>query len=322
MKEAVDKGWIPVRPLPGIDPKVYYFTGMNPLRRWPAPQIARKHLWPKLAMIVERQHEAEYVVADGATSCCRPPGWYERDLIKYTEAYIPYVVLNGKVVEPLGESKSEWEISGLLAKKIQERARARGVATVRDAAMKGEVDLSTVYDKWTRDGKYHETDPRAALDEILRNSKLTGNKGYDEAAKTGVLPVVHAEGGPAPLWALGTRYRPGRTVFPHERFVQEKEAWPTYSGRQQFLIDHPWFEEAGEALPVHKEPPKAGGDHPLLLTGGHTRWSIHAIWRDSSLMLRLQRGEPVVYVSVKDARSATSPTATGSASSATSASSR
>ncbi len=114
--------------------------------------------------------------------------------------------------------------------------------------------------------------------------------------------MVHAEGGPAPLWALGTRYRPGRTVFPHERFVQEKEAWPTYSGRQQFLIDHPWFEEAGEALPVHKEPPKAGGDHPLLLTGGHTRWSIHAIWRDSSLMLRLQRGEPVAYVSVKDAR--------------------
>jgi len=130
------------------------------------------------------------------------------------------------------------EISGLLAKKIQERARARGVTTVRDAAMKGEVDLSTVYDRWTLDGKYRETDPRAALDEILRSSKLTGNKGYDEAAKTGMLPVVHAEGGPAALWALGTRYRPGHTVFPHERFVQEKEAWPTYSGRQQFLIDH------------------------------------------------------------------------------------
>ena len=301
MKEAVEKGWIPVRPLPGIDPKVYYFTGMNPLRRWPAPQIAKKHLWPKLAMIasVNTKMSTSSLMGDIVLPAA---GWYERDLIKYTEAYIPYVVLNQKVVEPLGESKSEWEITGLLAKKIQERARARGVTTVRDAAMKGEVDLSTVYDRWTLDGKYRETDPRAALDEILRSSKLTGYKGYDEAAKTGMLPVVHAEGGPAALWALGTRYRPGHTVFPHERFVQEKEAWPTYSGRQQFLIDHPWFEEAGETLPVHKEPPKGGGDHPLLLTGGHTRWSIHAIWRDSSLMLRLQRGEPVVFVAGKDAR--------------------
>jgi nitrate reductase alpha subunit len=50
-------------------------------------------------------------------------------------------------------------------------------------------------------------------------------------------------------------------------------------GRQQFLIDHPWYVEAGEALPVHKEPPKAGGDFPIRLTGGHTRWSIHALSR-------------------------------------------
>ena len=301
MQEAVDKGWIPVRPLPGIDPKVYYFTGMNPLRRWPAPQIAEKVLWPKLSLIasVNTKMSTSSLMGDIVLPAA---GWYERDLIKYTEAYLPYVVLNQKVVEPLGESKSEWEITGLLAKKIQERAKARGVTKVRDAAMKGEVDLTTVYDTWTADGKHSETDPRAALDEILKNNKLTGNKGYDEAAKTGVLPVVHAEGKPAALWALGTRYQPGKTVFPHERFVKEKEAWPTFSGRQQFLIEHPWYEEAGERLPVHKEPPKAGGDHPLLLTGGHTRWSIHAIWRDSSLMLQLQRGEPAVFVAVKDAK--------------------
>ena len=301
MKEAVEKGWIPVRPLPGIDPKVFYFTGVNPLRRWPAPQVALKHLWPKLSLIasVNTKMSTSSLMSDIVLPAA---GWYERDLIKYSQAYIPYVVLNQKVVEPLGESKSEWEISGLLAKKIQERARARGVSTVRDAAMKGTVDLSKLYDKWSLDGKYRETDPRAALDEILKNNKLTGGMSYDEAAKTGLLPVVHAEGGPAPLWAVGTRYRPGHTVFPHERFVKEKEAWPTFSGRQQFLIEHPWFEEAGETLPVHKEPPKAGGDHPLLITGGHTRWSIHAIWRDSALMLRLQRGEPVVFVAVKDAR--------------------
>ncbi len=301
MKEAVEKGWIPVRPLPGIEPRVYYFTGVNPLRRWPAPQIALEHLWPKLSMIVSvnTKLSTSGMMADIVLPAA---GWYERDMIKYSQAYLPYIVLNGKAVEPLGESKSEWEITGLLAKKIQERARERAVSTVRDAAMKAEVDLATVYDQWTDGGRLSETNPRAALDEILRSNDGTGNLGYDEAAKTGLLPVVRAEGGPALLWATATRYERGRTVYPHGRFVQEKEAWPTYSGRQQFLIEHPWFEEAGESLPVHKEPPKSGGDHPLLLTGGHTRWSIHAIWRDSSLMLQLQRGEPAVYVAVKDAK--------------------
>ena len=53
MKEALEKGWIPIRPRPGTDPKVFVFTGPNPLRRWPSPQTARKHLWPKLDMIVD-----------------------------------------------------------------------------------------------------------------------------------------------------------------------------------------------------------------------------------------------------------------------------
>ncbi len=55
-------------------------------------------------------------------------------------------------------------------------------------------------------------------------------------------------------------------------------------------------------LPVHKDPPKAGGDYPLTLSGGHTRWSIHAAWRDDARMLRLQRGGPIMYMSTSDAQ--------------------
>jgi nitrate reductase alpha subunit len=55
-------------------------------------------------------------------------------------------------------------------------------------------------------------------------------------------------------------------------------------------------------LPTHKDPPAAGGDHPFTMTGGHTRWSIHAVWRDHALLMRLQRGEPVVFVNKADAR--------------------
>jgi len=86
-------------------------------------------------------------------------------------------------------------------------------------------------------------------------------------------------------------------------FVERKNPWPTLTGRQQFYIDHQWFLEAGEELLVHKEPVDAGGKYPLRMTGGHTRWSMHSIWRASEELNRLQRGEPVAYISVDDARS-------------------
>jgi anaerobic selenocysteine-containing dehydrogenase len=299
VKEAVEKGWIPIRPLPGTEPRVFIFTGANPLRRWPAPQVAQKNLWPKLDLIVDVNFKAG-TSGMNADLILPAAGYYERDSLKYSQAYLPYLVLCEKAVEPLGEAKPEWEIFGLLARTIQERARARDVGAVR-GSVGGEVDLATLYDDWSQNGEFHENDPRAALDWILRMTDSGGNKGFSEAEKTGVLPVVAAEGAPHSLYALGTDYRPGRTLYPHARFIEKKEAWPTFSGRQQFLIDHPWYEEVGETLPVHKEPPKAGGDHPLRLTGGHTRWSIHATWRDVSLMLHLQRGEPAVWISKRDA---------------------
>jgi DMSO reductase family type II enzyme molybdopterin subunit len=298
MKESIDKGWIPIRPQPGIDPKVFVFTGPNPLRRWPSPQVAEKHLWPKLDWIVDVNFK---VGTSGMKADLILPtsGYYERDSLKYTQAYIPYLIMCEKAVEPLGESKPEWEIFGLLARKVQERARQRGVAEVKDS-VGATVNLATVYDHWSADGKHHESDPKAALEVILRGTGSTGKKGLADV-RNGLLPIVEVSSAPNPLYALGTEFKPGRTLYPHADFVENKVAWPTLSGRQQFLIDHPWYEEMGETLPVHKEPPKAGGEYPLRLTGGHTRWSIHATWRDSSLMLRLERGEPVVFLNARDA---------------------
>jgi nitrate reductase alpha subunit len=91
-------------------------------------------------------------------------------------------------------------------------------------------------------------------------------------------------------------------VAPLRDFVEKKRPYPTLTGRQQFYVDHPWFLELGEELPTHKDPPAAGGDHPLTLTSGHTRWSIHSLWRDHALMLQLQRGEPLVLLNDGDAR--------------------
>jgi DMSO reductase family type II enzyme molybdopterin subunit len=300
MDEAVSKGWIPIRPEPGTDPKVFIFTGANPLRRWPAPQFAKEKLWPKFDMIVDVNFKAG-VSGMNADIILPTSGYYERDSLKYSQAYVPYLILCEKAVEPLGESKPEWEIFGLLARAIQERAKLRGVSEVLNSAG-GTTDLSTVYDEWSHGGTFHESDPLAPLEKILRDTRVTGGKGLEDAKETGMLPVVEASGGPSSLYAVGSDFQPGHTLYPHARFVEGKEVWPTFSGRQQFLIEHPWYEEMGEALPVHKDSPKAGGDYPLRLTGGHTRWSIHATWRDSRLMLQLQRGEPAIFMAALDAK--------------------
>jgi nitrate reductase alpha subunit len=83
--------------------------------------------------------------------------------------------------------------------------------------------------------------------------------------------------------------------------TEKKQPWPTLTRRIQFCIDHPFYNELGETLPVHKDDPTIAGDYPLKLTGGHTRWSIHASWRDEKHMLQLTRGEPVAFISVEDA---------------------
>ena len=69
----------------------------------------------------------------------------------------------------------------------------------------------------------------------------------------------------------------------------------------QFLIEHPWFVEAGEDLPVHKDPPKMGGDYPFKMTGGHNRWSIHSMNMGNPVLLQTHRGEPHAVMHPEDA---------------------
>ncbi len=299
VNEALAKDWMPVYPKPGKDPKMLIFTGPNPLRRWPAPQAALEHLWPKLDLIVNPNVRmcTTGLYADYLLPCA---GYYEKASIKYTQSYLPYVVVGDRAVLPLGESKPEWELFGLLAKKIQERARQRGVGKIRDG-FGAEHDLQNVYELWTRNGEFPETNPEKALAYILEKSACSEGYAWSDVRHKGAVPIKGI-GEYVPTNAVCSDYTPGQTVYPSQWFGEKKQPWPTLTGRQQFYIDHPWYLEAGEELPVHKEPPPAGGNYPLRMTGGHTRWSIHAIWRDQRHMLRLQRGEPVMYMNDHDAQ--------------------
>lgn len=306
--EALAAGWQPIHPRAPKRPRFLYYSGPNPLRRWPNPRVIRDSLWASIETIVtlDFRMSTSAMWSDYVLPGC---GYYEKPGIKYTSTYVPYVVVGDRAVPPLYESKHEWDVAFLLAEKIQERARERGTAPYRDATG-GEHHLDRLYDEMSADGTYTpgpEGEERA-LDFILQYSAITRNSGLGEgawakAAEKGMVKIKAVQ--PSALAVMFNSvysdYTEDRPLYSCGWFVERKNPWPTVTGRQQFYIDHPWFLDVGEELLVHKEPVAAGGQYPLRMTGGHTRWSMHSIWRASEELLRLQRGEPVAYLSVADA---------------------
>jgi nitrate reductase alpha subunit len=82
---------------------------------------------------------------------------------------------------------------------------------------------------------------------------------------------------------------------PFQFFAVNKRPWPTLTGRQQFYIDHDVFFSMGVELPVYKAPVDAD-KYPLRFNTPHSRHAIHSTFKDNPLMLRLQRGGPMVEI--------------------------
>ena len=306
MQEIFGQGWQSVSPQPPKRPRFLYFSGVNPLRRWPRAKVIRDSLWKSFETIVTCDFRMSWsgMWSDYILPAC---GYYEKPGIKYTETWLPYVNVGDRAVQPLYDSKHEWDIGFLMAKKIQERAIARGMESFTDSQGR-EHPLSTMYDEMTADSPYREGEAGevAALDFIMQHSAITrasnlGENAWSKAADVGLIKIEAVDPA-ATTMSHYSDYEPDQPMNQMDYFIHGKEPWPTLTGRQQFYIDHEWFLEVGEELVVHKEPPQAGGPYPLWLTGGHTRWSTHSIARTVTPLLRLQRGEPVVYISEADAR--------------------
>ncbi|MBI5503955.1 MAG: molybdopterin-dependent oxidoreductase [Deltaproteobacteria bacterium] len=298
LKTSLERKWVPVYPAPGKDPKVFIVNSINPLRRWAAPQLALKHLWPKFDLVVNINFQMS---TTGMHSDILLPAaaFYEKIGIKYAWCFLPYLVLNDKAVEPQGESRNEWWIYGSIAERVQKRARAKGVATAKDAHG-NERDLSQLFDAYTEAGVLDPADPRTGMNYIFERTEICEGTTWDEAIKRGVIPIKRHQ----PYGMLNNICSDvdfTKPLYPNSWQVDGKESWPTMTGRQQFRLEHDWYVAAGEALPVHKPAPAAGGNYPLRMTGGHTRWSVHTIWRGEPNLLRLQRGEPVLYMNADDA---------------------
>ena len=97
--------------------------------------------------------------------------------------------------------------------------------------------------------------------------------------------------------------------------VHELIPWRTLTGRQQFYQDHAWMVAFGEGLSSYRPPVdtkataamfgKRGNGNPeiqLNFITPHQKWGIHSTYSDNLLMLTLNRGGPVIWLSETDAK--------------------
>ncbi|WP_343079286.1 nitrate reductase subunit alpha [Ostreiculturibacter nitratireducens] len=100
--------------------------------------------------------------------------------------------------------------------------------------------------------------------------------------------------------------------------VHELIPWRTVSGRQQLYQDHEWMQAFGEFFVTWRPPvdlktitaaatSALGGSEKHVVLNfitPHQKWGIHSTYSDNLLMLTLNRGGPVVWISENDAKTA------------------
>ena len=297
LEESYSKGW-QIRP-PQTKQRIFFEVGGNILRRARAYTVLEDTLVKELELLVTLDWRmsntalhSDYVLPAA--------GWYEKDDILWATPLAPYIHIISRAVAPPGESKPDYAIQCLLLKALQNRAKARGIRHFKDR--KGEQRrLDKVYDDFTFGGRFSEDKPEAILEHILSQTSNLADitwpqlkeKGFERVTDLGMnfINIGNA-----------TDIKPNQTITANTWHTDKKHPWPTLTRRIQFYIDHPYYLEQREQLPVHKDSPAIGGNYPLMLNGAHTRWSIHAAWRDDPNLLRLGgRGEPTVWIGTHDA---------------------
>jgi DMSO reductase family type II enzyme molybdopterin subunit len=303
------EGWTLVRPAPHKKPRVYLGVAGSTLRRTRGgfKQLLDKdnNLWfgdDPLKLIVSMDLRMS-TTAYFSDIVLPASGFYEKTDFRFATMHTNFLTFTDKAVQPQGESKPEWEAFALLAKKLQELARQRELGEYEDDGGR-HYRLDDVYDVYTMHGAFKERDDEKLAEEMIKDTVRAGalpeKTDLKEVRKRGVIRFTGL-GMDAVGLNVATDIKPGETISPLRWHTERKIPYPTFARRIQFYIDHDWFLEAGEELPVHKPPPRMGGNYPLVMNSGHQRWSIHSIWTANETILRTHRGHPLVIMNPKDA---------------------
>ncbi|MFQ5666128.1 MAG: molybdopterin-dependent oxidoreductase [Candidatus Binatia bacterium] len=301
-QEACEKGWWDTtdEQTRQAEPRFLIEVGGNLLRRQRGgARMLLEHLWPKLKMIVsvDWRINTTGLYADYILPAAQH---YEKLNQPYSSPMHMHVLLIDKAAEPPGEARSEWQIIQGLARALTARAQARGVGPW--PRENGEpVPLDNLWNWITKNGAL--ADDAKLIDEIFRDSAVLGTIPADTTLDTmrqkGAVRAI-GWGDSAMMVCQQSPLEPHKTHTPFRNHVEQLKPYPTLNRRASFYIDHDWYLEAGEELPVHKDNPRHGGDFPLRLTSGHPRWSIHSMNHTSRVILGTHRGYPVMYMNPDD----------------------
>lgn len=304
VNEAMEKGWWKGNDHPTVDEphRVLFNIGSNLLRMQRGGQrMLLENLWPSLNMIVTMDFRLS-TTALYSDYILPMAQHHEKTNTNYTLNDTMFVALGDKVVEPQGEARSEYQASLAISKALTERAKARGMLEVQ----KGDgttVRLDTFYDDLTLNGALVDDD--VCFDEGFRDSAVLGTMPPDTSLETmrekGWVRFTSLGGAPSAL-AQASDVKPDETFAPYRWQTEKKEPYPTLTRRAQFYIDHEWYLEAGEELPVHKETPIMGGEHPFILTSGHSRAGVNGMHSTDKTMMATTRGVPVAHINDADAK--------------------
>jgi anaerobic selenocysteine-containing dehydrogenase len=294
-REAVDNRWIPDF---GRTPwKMGFMAGHNPGNWRASAEGWRQNAFLKLETIVAMTPNMS-VTAMYSDYVLPIADHYERqDFVM--EGRTPYVQVIDQAVPPLGEAVDDWAALERLIKGISERAAARGIAPVKHTVYGNAVesDYAEAHELFVtvvgKDGQPYKVEGTKDIAQfIIENSFGMSEVSFDQLMKKGFVRVDDADGVQFGKNSNYSYYVLART--------RDKLPYETLTGRQQFYFDHDWFLQEGEALPEHRAPLKLDG-YGLRLTMGHARHGVHSMWRDDSLLVALQRGEPDVFVNPTDA---------------------
>ncbi len=303
-EEAIANGWWQGldHPRPDEPPKMLIECGGNMLRRtrggW--TQLG-ENLWDRLDLIVSIDFRLNFT---GLNSDIVLPAaqHYEKVNLHIPTSHVMNLTFSDRNADPAGEAKPEWEIYQIILKRFAERAQARGITEYTNRFGASFIP-NEMWNSFTLNG-YIESEEKL-FDEIIRDSAYAGT--LPERTDLARMREVGHErfigwGGSPFALAQASPFETHKTHTPFRDHLEKGAPFPTYARRAQFYIDHPWWIEAHEELPCHKPNPLSGGNHPLRMTSGHNRWSIHSMNQLNPIILQTHRGEPNIEVSPIDAK--------------------
>jgi nitrate reductase alpha subunit len=309
MFDSVKNGWMPLYPegslgspdmtegekddfvntgIPLKDPKAMFIWRANWFNQAKGNNYVEAKLYPKLNLIVDLNFHmdttalyADYVLP--AASHYEKYDINTTDMHSFCHPFTP-------AIPPMFDSKSDWQIFRELAAAIQ--AQAITYADPKWPLNNGTRDLSTLLSDFTNNGDIAAD--KDATQFLLDNAPETVGMTVDgitaQPQRFNELPLHET------TWT--SNLKPGEPYTAFLKNTEDLHPYHTLTGRQQYLIEHPWFVEVGEELPTYKPPVLAQGEesYPLLYNTPHGRWAVHSTWRNAKQMLRLNRGGPICYM--------------------------